>query len=259
MVCGGIGDRRDRAQCLRCRRTCARHSLGAESVPCRRSPSWRPGTASSGSSSLVSMMKASDHRHGNDSPEFRGLNRPSVRRVLLKRKMTTQASIIAEVAGDLSSQRRLVHHDDVIQTLSANRADQPFHARCLPGRLECCEQFGDRHVCCLGPECVAADPVTVAQKVARCRIARERLHELSGRPVIRQNRGRSALAEHSRIPGPHWKNQRPSDMVGGTGAVGRHLCEGNCRPNAGRASRQAGHVESEARIESGYAARLSYR
>ena len=126
LLWGGIRSRRD--GCL-ASGVGERARGGWQSPSCLYSPLRQPTHPSSRSLSLVRMVKASDHRHGNDSPEFRGLNRPSVRRVLLKRKMTTRASIIAEVAGDLSSQRRLVHRDDVIQTLSANRADQPFHVR----------------------------------------------------------------------------------------------------------------------------------
>jgi hypothetical protein len=119
---GDGGTRRGRAPCVRYRQMCARHCLGPESASHRCGLSRRRAHASSGSDASVSVMEALDHRHGNDAAVSRGLGHPSVRRVLLKRKMTARASIIADVAGDVPSQRGLVHDEDVIQTLSTDRA-----------------------------------------------------------------------------------------------------------------------------------------
>jgi len=72
-------------------------------------------------------------------------------------------------------------------------------------------------------------------------------------PAARYRRGLRAYPVR-----PGRTNELPKVLVG-TGAAGQHVGEGNCRHNAGRATRQVGPVKSEARKEPSQAARLSYR
>ena len=106
-------------------------------VPCQlNSPAGprSPEVESLCGSALVSMVKPADFRHGDNPAQFRRFNRSSVWTVLPKRKMTTRAVIIVQVAGDLPPERGLIHHDDVIQAFAANGTDQPFDIWALPGR-----------------------------------------------------------------------------------------------------------------------------
>jgi len=47
--------------------------------------------------------------HRKNRAQFRQFNGPSIWRVLLERKMTPQAVVVAEVAGDLPPRRSLIH------------------------------------------------------------------------------------------------------------------------------------------------------
>ena len=56
----------------------------------------------------------------------------------------------------------------MIQTFSADRADQAFHVSALPGRSRCAENFFDIHDFDLFAELLSVDPITISQQIFRC-------------------------------------------------------------------------------------------
>src|SRR5260370_3419958 len=55
-----------------------------------------------------------------------------VGRVLFEPEMSSRAGIVDEVAGQDAAQVPLAEHKDMVQTLTANRADEPLREGALP-------------------------------------------------------------------------------------------------------------------------------
>ena len=79
-------------------------------------------------------------------------------------------------------------HDNVIQTFSPYRPDQPFCVGILPRGARSTQHFLDAKPCCRFAKYFAVIAVTVAQQKTRSRIPGEGLQELLGCPL----RGRIA-------------------------------------------------------------------
>ena len=60
--------------------------------------------------------------------------------------------MVVDVRSQYSPQRSLVEDDHMVQTLSANRPDQPFHMRILPRTLWCVSDLFDAPSLPHGPE-----------------------------------------------------------------------------------------------------------
>src|SRR4029434_4412079 len=164
----------------------SRLTLPLRVAPCQlNSPAGprSPDVESLCGSAFVSMVKPADFRHGDNPAQFRRFNRSSIWTVLPKRKMTPRAVILVQVAGDLPSQRGLVHDNHMIQTFAANRTDYSFDIWVLPGRSGSREHFRDLHFRLQGPESLAIDSIPVPKYVARRRVPRECLHQLRRRPL----------------------------------------------------------------------------
>ena len=72
--------------------------------------------------------------------------------------------IIFEVRNHVAPKQGLVQDYDVIETLSSNRADQPFDVWTLPWRAECGEHFLDFQSFGLRPESGPIDTVTIPEQ-----------------------------------------------------------------------------------------------
>jgi hypothetical protein len=66
----------------------------------------------------VAMMQAADFGNREDHAEFRRLDWPSVRRVLVEREVSSCGVIVGEIRGQNASQMPLAENDDMIQTLA---------------------------------------------------------------------------------------------------------------------------------------------
>ena len=82
----------------------------------------------------------------------------------------------------------LIEHDNVVQTLAADRAHQPFDVRRLPGRARGDPDFLQTQSLGAALEERAVNAVTVAQQVLRGRREREGFPELLSRPSRRRGR-----------------------------------------------------------------------
>ena len=76
------------------------------------------GVKSSSGPAFIPMMESADCWLCNKPPQLRRFNHSPIRRILPEREMAARAVVIVEVTSNLPSERSLIHHDDVIQTLT---------------------------------------------------------------------------------------------------------------------------------------------
>jgi hypothetical protein len=80
----------------------------------------------SGGPSFVAVMKTADLRNRDDDlARFRVLNGAVLGAVHLERRVRPGPVIVGEVAREEPAQVGRVEHDDVVQTLATDAADQP--------------------------------------------------------------------------------------------------------------------------------------
>ena len=83
----------------------------------------------------------------------------------------------------MAPERGLIQDYEVIETLSANRADQPFNVWALPWRAECSEHFSDFHTFGLRPKGSPIDAVAIAEQEARGLVPGKCLEDLGCSPL----------------------------------------------------------------------------
>src|SRR5215469_650215 len=74
----------------------------------------------------------------------------------------------------------------MVQTFSANRADDAFHVGTLPRRPGSAENFLDIQDCDLVTEFLSIDPIPITQQISRCSIERKGFQHLSRSPFSRR-------------------------------------------------------------------------
>src|SRR5262249_42620933 len=87
-----------------------------------------------------------------------------------------------EVSAHQPPEVAFMEHEDVVQTLTADRADEPLHEGILPGRPWGDEEFANPHGPDSPDELLAVDTVTITKQVGRSRIIRKRFDELPSGP-----------------------------------------------------------------------------
>jgi hypothetical protein len=91
------------------------------------------------------MVQAPDFGDWHDLPQLRPLDRSPVRRVLGEGEVGPGAVVVLEVPGEDVSQVALAQDEDMVETLSADRADQTFGEGILPWTLSGREDLLDPH------------------------------------------------------------------------------------------------------------------
>src|SRR5208282_6588477 len=81
------------------------------------------------------------------------------------------------------AQMPLVDHDDMVQTLGANRADDPLDICILPGRVRCGDDLSDPHCRHALVKVETVRSVAISQQVAWRSIPRKGLCNLAGEPT----------------------------------------------------------------------------
>jgi hypothetical protein len=90
--------------------------------------------------------------------------------------------VIIEVTGQNAFEVGFVEHDDMIEALPPDRADQPFDVGILPGRPRRGKHFLDAHTLQTFPKAVAVGAVAVADQVTRRLVKGEGLADLASYP-----------------------------------------------------------------------------
>ena len=87
--------------------------------------------------------------------------------------MRSEIVIIVGVTFQSSAQMRLAEDNDVVQTLTPDRSDQPFGKAVLPRRGWCGRLVPDAHRAQSARDNTAIDPVPIADEVVRSLIPKE--------------------------------------------------------------------------------------
>ncbi len=78
------------------------------------------------------MMKPADLGDRDDLSDISVVGRPLIRRILLERQMRPGAIVVTPVVGKDSAEMPLVENDYVVQTLSAQGANESLRIGVLP-------------------------------------------------------------------------------------------------------------------------------
>ncbi len=107
-------------------------------------------------------MKAADLRNRDNSAAVGRFDFSLYRSVAFKGKVCSRLMIIDEVCPENSSEMSLVDNDEMIQSLSADRAYEPLTISILPGRPWRANDFLDSHVSDALLKHVTIDAVAIA-------------------------------------------------------------------------------------------------
>lgn len=125
----------------------------------------------------VAVVQAADFWKLHD-PAAAGSSMGRGRVVLVEREVRARLMVIGEVAGQDSAQVWFAEHENVIQTLAADRSDQALRERIPPGAVRCRKDFGDPHALHAVAKRLAIHLVTVAQEIGGRGVVRERGDDL---------------------------------------------------------------------------------
>ena len=92
--------------------------------------SWTVGDrttleSGSGGEAFVAMVKPADLRSRHHLAAVRRLDGASIRAIFGERQMRPRAVVVVQVRDQDAAQMPFIKHDHMIQTLAANRADDP--------------------------------------------------------------------------------------------------------------------------------------
>src|SRR5271166_3649324 len=93
----------------------------------------RSSACESGGQAFVAMMQATDLRYGDDSAEPGWLDRARDGAIFIEGKMGACSMVVVDVQRQDAAQMALVEDHNVIQVLTANRADHALGIWVLPG------------------------------------------------------------------------------------------------------------------------------
>lgn len=160
-------------------------------------------------------MKAAYLGKRNDFSHLHRLHGPAIRRILSKREMTATFMIIVKVQSHVAPERSLIQDYEMIETLSSNRADQPFNVWILPWRAECGEHFADLHAFRLHPEGGAIDAVAVPEQESRGLVPWKCLEDLGCCPLSSWMLGDVEMHNSSAIMSQNKKHLQELEGHGG--------------------------------------------
>jgi hypothetical protein len=128
------------------------------------------------------MVEAADLRDGNDPTLLGCLNRTRHGSTATERSMTADQVIVVQVARDDSPEMGFVNHDEVVQTVPADRSDHALHEWILPRALRRDEHFLDSYSAHAASEGISIGAIPIAEQVTGCLVKREGLAELLNDP-----------------------------------------------------------------------------
>jgi len=94
--------------------------------------------------------------------------------------------VILEIPREDPFQVALVENDDVIQTISADTANNSFHIRILPGASRCRDYLFNEEAPHAAAESLTIDGIAIPKQIARCGIPRKGLDHLLSHPLDRR-------------------------------------------------------------------------
>ena len=100
-------------------------------------------------------------------------------------------------------QRGLVEDNHVVQTLPPNCSDHTLHLDPLLRRSWRRQHFPDAHLLDLSSEIAAENPIPITQKIAWCRVPRERIAELLASPFRGGMSGNTEMEDPAAVMSQH--------------------------------------------------------
>src|ERR1700716_1196584 len=114
------------------------------------------------------------------------LNRTRDRRILLQRPMRSNAVVIGRIVFQNPAQMFLAQDNDVVQTLTPKRSDQPFGKAILPRRSWCDRLVPDAHGTQSARDDNAIDSIPISDHIARSHVPGKSLGYLTCNPLRRR-------------------------------------------------------------------------
>ena len=145
------------------------------------------------------------------------LNFARNRRVLVQRQMRAGLVMICHVRSQYVAKVTLARHNDMIEYLPPDRANQPFSVGVLPWRSRCSWSVANAHRAKPPDECLAISAIAIANDIIRCSRPTASLRQLSSNPFSRRACGN--LQPHdstSRVPQDQEANSSRKESVGTT-------------------------------------------
>src|SRR3981081_3579920 len=128
------------------------------------------------------MKSAQDGARTDDTG---ALYRAGDRRSLVKGSMSPDAVVVMSVRFQNPAEMCLAQNDDVIQTLTPDRSDQPFGKTILPRGGWCSGLVPDAHGTQSARDDNAIDSIPISNHIARSHVPRKSLGDLTCNPLRR--------------------------------------------------------------------------
>src|SRR5258707_13891552 len=135
----------------------------------------------------VLVVQATEDGHRNDPPD--PVDRSMDWGVFVQRQVRPELVVIRDVGCDDAAEMSLAEHDEMVETVPSDRADQPFDVSVLPRRSRCRRPITDTHALAASGDGLTIDRVTIADQVARSVSPRKCIVDLSCDPRRCRMRG----------------------------------------------------------------------
>jgi len=134
------------------------------------------------SGSFVPIMETTYLWYRDDASVLRRIDGAGIRRVLFQCQMGSGSMVILQEVADNASEMRLAEDDNMVEAFPAQRPDDPFHVRRLPGTSWGNDNFLDVKCLHLILKREAIDSIPISQEVARVFSIIKGLNQLPGGP-----------------------------------------------------------------------------
>ena len=153
----------------------------------------------SGGDALVAMVQASDLGNGDDLTSSWALCRAFHWAIFGKREVCPGSMVVVDVGRENTPQVPLVEDDCIVQTVSADRADDALDVRILPRGSRCRDDLLKTHNPDALTESVTIRSVPVPQEVARRGVPRKGFSYLVGKPNLCRMSGNPEMGDPSAV------------------------------------------------------------
>jgi len=152
------------------------------SASCVRIEMGREGRRS-GCPALVPVVETANFGQFHDCTHGGRLDRSWLGRVFAQRQMRSRFVVVGEEGSKNPMQMAFPEHDDVVEAFAANRADEAFSIRILPGRARRGEHLVDADGVDPTAKLLAIDAIAVADHVLGRSVLGKCLDDLLGGPL----------------------------------------------------------------------------
>ncbi len=134
--------------------------------------------------------------------------------ILVEREVSADPVVVGEVRGQDTSKMPLAEHDDMVQALTPQRANQALGEGVLPLAVRRGEDFLDAHALHAAPKLLTVDCIAVAEQIGRCRVVREGIDDLLGGPKGGGVLGHVEMDDPSTMVREHGENEEYAEACG---------------------------------------------